>query len=159
MTKIKLQIKNRFTGALIFEWESEKNTMKETVEQAIKASADLSYANLRSAINSEYAVALTRICPDGDIIGLKKCMNSVIVKLLIPADAKRNNAFGRKCRAEYAKVLEIFGADVAISSHDNKITYTVGETVRPDKWDKDFTNECSSGIHFFITRLEAENYS
>ena len=51
----------------------------------------------------------TRILPEGDIIGYKKCRDGVIVKLLIPIKAKRSHAFGRKCRAEYAKVLEIFG--------------------------------------------------
>jgi len=33
-----------------------------------------------------------------------------------------------------------------------------GETVRPDSWDDDWTVECGSGIHFFITRAEAEDY-
>jgi len=30
--------------------------------------------------------------------------------------------------------------------------------VKCDKWDKERFNECSGGIHFFITREEAENY-
>ena len=53
---IKLQIKNRFTGSIIFEYEKENNTIKETVNQFIKeelgkgkSSADLSSADLRSA--------------------------------------------------------------------------------------------------------------
>ena len=54
--KNKIQIRNRFSGNVIFEYESENNTMKETVETYIeneldsgKSSADLSYADLRSA--------------------------------------------------------------------------------------------------------------
>ena len=82
------------------------------------------------------------------------------VKLLIPKDAKRSHAFGRKCRAEYAKVLEIFGAKEAFSSYDNSFTYKVGKTIKPTTtFDENYTNECSSGIHFFITKIEAEEYS
>ena len=54
--KIKIQIKNRFTGSVIFEYESENNTMKETIKEFIrqelasgKSSANLSSANLRYA--------------------------------------------------------------------------------------------------------------
>ena len=227
---IKLQIKNRFTGSLIFEYESESNTIKETLLHAIKASADLRGANLRDAdlrganlrgadlydadlrdadlrganlrdadlrgaylrgadlhgadlydadlrgadLRGAYlrgadlrgakdipaiAVAQTRVCAEGDIFGYKKCINGVIVKLLIPKESKRNNAFGRKCRAEYAQVIEIIGADEAISQHDNSFTYKVGDIVRPTTpFDEDFTNECSTGIHFFITLEEAKNY-
>ena len=121
--------------------------------------ADLRSADLSGALNADYAIALTRVCADGDIIGWKKCENGVIVKLLIPKEAKRNNAFGRKCRAEYADVLEIIGADIARSSHYHSFTYKVGDRVRPSEpFNEDFTNECSTGIHFFITRIEAENY-
>ena len=49
MKKIKFEIKNRWSGDIIFEYESENNTMKKTVEKAIEERADLSGANLRSA--------------------------------------------------------------------------------------------------------------
>jgi hypothetical protein len=103
-------------------------------------------------------VAQTRILPEGSIIGWKKCRDNVIVKLRIPEEAKRSHAFGRKCRAEYADVIEIFGADVGVSSHDGKTKYHVGERVYPDSFSDDWQTECASGIHFFITRIEAENY-
>ena len=45
--KIKLQIKNIF-GKLLFEYECEDNTIKKTVTEAIKNSANLRYADLRS---------------------------------------------------------------------------------------------------------------
>ena len=72
-------------------------------------SADLSDANLRDANLSELTVAQTSILPDeGDIIGWKKAITldgaPIIVKLLIPADAQRSNATGRKCRASTAQV-------------------------------------------------------
>ena len=103
-------------------------------------------------------ISCTSICPEGTIIGWKKCKDNVIVKLEIPAEAKRSNSTGRKCRAEYAKVIEVIGAEVGISQHDNKTEYKAGEIIRPDKWDDNRWKECSSGIHFFITRAEAERY-
>ena len=126
-------------------------------------SADLGYANLRSANlryakNSKLAVAMTRILPDGDLIGYKKCRNGIIVKLKIPTKAKRSHAFGRKCRAEYVEVLQVYKAKEATSYSDIKCIYRKGETIKADKWDTDFANECSNGIHFFITKEEAVAY-
>jgi len=45
-----------------------------------------------------------------------------------------------------------------ISSHDRKTTYAPGSRVTCDKWDENWQEECAGGIHFFITRIEAENY-
>ena len=119
--------------------------------------AYLSGAYLSGAKNADYAIAQTRILPDGDLIGWKKCKDNVIVKLLIPETAKRSHAFGRKCRAEYADVLEVFG-EKAVSQHDGKTEYVVGTRVYPDSFSDDWQQECANGIHFFITRIEAENY-
>ena len=121
-------------------------------------SADLHSANLSSAKNSELAVAMTRILPDGDLVGWKKCAQGVIVKLLIPFAAKRSHAFGRKCRAEYVQVIEVIGAELAISNHDGKTEYRAGSIIKPDSFDENWMEECSNGIHFFITEIEARNY-
>lgn len=121
--------------------------------------ADLRGADLRDTKDAELVIARTRILAEGDLIGWKKCRNSVIVKLRIPAEARRSHAFGRKCRAEYADVLEVIGAEVAYSAHDNGRTeYRAGARVVPDSFDPDWRNECAPGIHFFITRAEAEAY-
>ena len=120
--------------------------------------ANLSGAYLRGAAGADLAIAMTRILPDGELIGWKKCRHGVIVKLRIPAEAKRSHAFGRKCRAEFADVLEVIGAEVGISSHDGETEYRVGQRVTPDSFDDNWTDECSHGVHFFITRLEAEAY-
>ena len=122
------------------------------------ADANLAGANLADAKNAEFAIAQTRILPEGDLIGWKKCSQGIIVKLRIPEAARRSHAFGRKCRAEYADVIEVIGADVAISQHDGRTEYRAGQRVTPDRFDENWQDECSSGIHFFITRLEAENY-
>jgi hypothetical protein len=126
--------------------------------------ADLSDANLRGANLSdaegaELAIAKTRILPEGDLIGWKKCAHGVIVKLRIPETAKRSHAFGRKCRAEYVEVLEVVGADAAFTdAHGPRTEYRVGERVMPDSFSEDWQDECSNGIHFYISRIEAENH-
>ena len=122
--------------------------------------ADLPGADLYGADHAEAALAQTVVCPEGDIIGWKKCQGGRLVKLLIPSDAKRSNASGRKCRAEYAKVLAILdgneSVDEARSQHNPGFIYRVGEMVHPDAFDEDRWNECAPGIHFYITRAEAE---
>lgn len=80
-------------------------------------------------------------------------------------NAKRSHAFGRKCRAEKAEVLEIWNGDKkhtkpAKSTYDHMFIYEAGKLVKPtEKFNPDYTNECATGIHFYITRIEAENHS
>ena len=118
--------------------------------------ADLRDANLRGADLRGANLPHFQICPEeGDFIGWKKLANGVVAKLLIPADAKRTSSIvGRKCRAEFVKVIEGEGA----SRHDFVTKYAPGMVVHPDKYDDDIRVECTSGIHFFITRKEAEEY-
>lgn len=136
--------------------------------------ADLSDANLRDANHVQLSIAKTSILPDeGDIIGWKKAWTddtmlpkSVIVKLLIPADAQRSNGTGRKCRASTARVLDLQDKQgnslpsdtTAYSGHDTDFTYKKGETVHVEDFDTNRWNECAPGIHFFITRIEAVEY-
>ena len=141
--------------------------------------ADLRYANLSDADLSganhvQLSIAKTSILPDeGDIIGWKKAYvdgtmlpKSVIVKLLIPADAQRSNATGRKCRASKARVLDLQDKQgnslppdtTAYSGHDTDFTYKKGETIHVEDFDTNRWKECAPGIHFFITRIEAVEY-
>ena len=46
---IKIEIKNRWTGKVLFEYEKEDNTIKETVVEAVKNGANLRGAYLRGA--------------------------------------------------------------------------------------------------------------
>jgi hypothetical protein len=121
--------------------------------------ADLQGANLRDARLPYFQI------PDGDLIVWKKGRNGEIIKLLIPKKAKRTASLvGRKCRAEYAKVLEITKDGKAMESakclnNDYDFIYEVGKRVTPDKYDDDIRVECTSGIHFFQTRQEAEEFN
>jgi len=49
MSKVKIEIKNRWTGSVLFEYEKENNTIKETLEKAVEERADLRGAYLRGA--------------------------------------------------------------------------------------------------------------
>lgn len=118
-------------------------------------------------------------CPEeGEFIGYKKvCLNLVddkearlcrgIVKLRIPADAKRSSAGGRKCRCSHAYVEGVYTLRgepltgvVGYSAYraSGQITYVPGRMVYADKWDDDRWNTCSNGIHFFLNRMEAVRY-
>ena len=49
MSKVKFEIKSRWTGSILFEYEKENNTLKDTVVQAVKEGADLKGADLEGA--------------------------------------------------------------------------------------------------------------
>ena len=136
--------------------------------------ADLSDVDLRDANHVQLSIAKISILPDeGDIIGWKKAyvdgttlLKSVIVKLLIPSDAQRSNATGRKCRASTARVLDLQDKQgnslpsdtTAYSGQDTDFTYKKGETIHVEDFDTNRWKECAPGIHFFITRIEAVEY-
>ena len=121
--------------------------------------AYLAVADLIDAKNAELAIARTRILPEGTLIGWKKLERGVIAKLEIPAEARRSHAFGRKCRAEYVKCLEVIGAEFGVSMHDETTQYRAGEIIKPHLFDENWQEECAGGIHFYITREEAEAHS
>ena len=124
--------------------------------------ANLYGADLRWAKNVRFPIA----CPEeGEFIGFKKARGGYIVKLKITEDAKRCSATGRKCRCSKAMVLSITevdgtddGTKEVASGRDPDFVYKVGEIVEVSDFCEDRWDECSEGIHFFITRQEAEDY-
>ena len=152
--------KANLSGANLFGANlSEANLSEANISGANLFEANLSEADLSRAKNAELACARTSIVPDhGPLFGWKQCRNGVLVRLFIPSKAKRSNATGRKCRAERAKVLEVIGAEIGFSHHDASFTYKAGQWVRPDKWNENRWKECSNGIHFYLTRIEAESH-
>ena len=131
--------------------------------------ANLSEANLSGADYIEKAKNLFYpiACPEiGAFIGWKKARimhnhSECIVKLEIAKDAMRSSATGRKCRCSKATVLEVQGleGDVleqsAVSDRDENFHYVPGSVVSVSDFDENRWNECSTGIHFYITREEA----
>ena len=212
---MKIEIKHRYTDAVIFSLDEDGLTIKRTVEKAVEAKidlgganlgganlrdaylgganlgganlrgaylggaylggadlggADLGGANLRGAnLRGAKGIHYPLACPsEGAFIGWKKLPTQnykYLVKLCIPADAKRSSATTAKCRCEFAEVLAIEpigdAPQVTTIDHDafdHITTYTVGQIVRPDEWDENRWDECSHGIHFFCDREAALNY-
>lgn len=133
--------------------------------------ADLRWADLRGAglqganIDETTLIDFPIACPEeGSFIGFKTASGK-IVKLQISEDALRSSATSRKCRCSKAKVLTIEELDrtpskvsEVSSDFNSNFVYKIGETVEVKDFDPNRWNECSMGIHFFITRQEAVDY-
>ena len=125
--------------------------------------AYLSGADLRGAKNAPF---IPMTCPDSGSFTAWKKAHGHIVKLLIPEDARRSSATGRKCRCDKAIVVAIETVsgepaelDEIASDHDGTFIYKVGETVTEPNFCEDRFEECAEGIHFFINRQEAVDYN
>lgn len=87
-----------------------------------------------------------------------------IITLRIAHNTQRMQPKNYKCRAASAKVIEIRSMasgrklSKAYSFHRNEFIYRPGETVRPILPYDPRHKECASGIHFFLTKQEAEAY-
>jgi len=103
------------------------------------------------------------------LIGYKKCTNyyykkdptdvmrDITVTLEIPRGAIVFSVNGGKCRTNRAKVIDIEGANRAFSFH-KYMTYYVGDEFTIYNFNCEYNMECGEGIHFFLTREEAEAY-
>lgn len=127
--------------------------------------ANLRNADLWGAYHDSSTAFLPIQCPEeGSFIAYKKA-KGLVVKLLIPDDAKRSSATSRKCRCDKAKVLEIMQPDKTPSNitsvpsnYDPDFVYEVGKTIMVSDFEEDRFVECAAGIHFFITFDEAKKY-
>lgn len=133
--------------------------------------ANLFNANLRKAtksglitnVNTQYYDIQ---CPalGTAFTGYKKA-GEYLIELLVPADAQRSSATGDKCRVDKATVVAITKiadgtpGDNVFSDYDDTFLYKIGQTVVPDSFDTDRWNECSNGIHLFLTKDLAKNYN
>lgn len=95
------------------------------------------------------------------IDSLKRCvLNCGDVKGKEYYESEKNDNKPPKSRASHAKVTKIHGGfDVVYSMRDRKFAYRVGDTVTPDTFDPDEDGACSNGIHFFLDKDDAVNYS
>ena len=138
--KIRIDIKSVF-GNVLFSFEKENNTIKDTLEEAnlrgaelrganlISANlgdaelrganlgganlrgAELEGANLAGADYSEYTSFLSSQCPIEGSFIGWKKCGRYIVKLKICEDADRSSSTSLKCRCSKAEVLEIQNMD------------------------------------------------
>ena len=139
------------------------------------------YFNETTLYRAKNVPFIPMACPDtGAFIGWKACRGQnnqvVIVKLLIPEDAKRSSATGRKCRCDKAIVLDIQRRDGTkakskkafsfyynfplqqVRGNNGRTVYEIGKTMLPTSFCEDRWKECAPGIHFFINREEAVKY-
>jgi len=200
---MKIEIKS-ILGSLLFEYDCENNSIKQTLLKAIELSADLSGAdlsgaylsganlsgadlsgadlsganlsgaylsgadlsganlsdaNLSDADHNESTSFLLSQCPsEGSFISWKKA-SGFIVKLQVTEDSKRSSATTLKCRCSKALVLAIQNIDgtdsdktFVRSDYISSFIYKLGEVIEEPNFDENRWNECSSGIHFFISR-------
>ena len=135
------------------------------IEGANLFGAVLEYAKLDGIISNEDTKWFRLRCPEtGAFLGYKKCVNDRMVQLLIPADAKRTSATLPSCRCNKAKVLTIKSFDFkenyeeAWSLVDENFVYRRGQWVEVKDFNEDRWQDSTTGIHFWMTRQEAENY-
>ncbi len=121
-------------------------------------------------------VRFEKCCPEkGSFIAWKKALlyrgeerKSILVKLRIPADAKRTT-FSIKCRADKVEVLgfeDLDGTPITVGEGEavhsfmfsrKGLEYIAGKMVYPDLFDEAEVT-CSNGIHFFYEKQEAIDY-
>src|SRR3990167_3565139 len=119
MKKIKIEIKNYFTDSVLFEYESKDNTLKKTLDEAVKQGANLRGANLRGA-NLRGAKNLSPLYWD----------NLNILRM-------------QKGKLRAFKYLN--GDESPID--DKKLTYKVDKTVIEKDYDDSDLVSCSKGLN------------
>ena len=134
----------------------EANLHRANLYEANLYEANLRGADLRGAKGNLIEYRKGKVLTD-KIIGYKKCEKDVIVTLEIPRGAIVFSISGSKCRTNKAKVIAIDGTDRAISTY-KYMSYYVGDEFTVYNFNCEYSEECAQGIHFFMTREEAENY-
>ena len=146
--------------------------VKANLNNADFRNAEFDECNLTNIIYDELTAGIALACPEkGAFTAFKKAHlyggERCIVELLVPADAKRSSATTRKCRVSKAKVIAVYKFDDGVyapvkqnaySNHTDSFVYKIGSTVSVKNFDENRWNECSTGIHCFITMREAELY-
>ena len=124
--------------------------------------ATLENANLRSANLDKKELIRKGKIQDKKVIVYKKCHNK-IVTLQLQIDSIVFSINNKKCRTNKVKVIAIDddkteGLTIE-SDRDNSFIYEVGKMVEVKNFDLMYNAECSTGIHFFWTKEEAESYN
>ena len=98
-----------------------------------------------------------------DMFVYKKLRGAKIATLKLIKGQTFQSKYFDKCRTDRAVVVEISNIEntekyqTGISAYYDNFIYEVGKEVIADKYDENI-DECSNGIHFFLTRKKAENY-
>ena len=124
-------------------------------------SANLGSANLYNANLDKKELIRKGKIQDKKVIVYKKCHNK-IVTLQLQIGSIVFSINNKKCRTNKVKVIAIDddkteGLTIE-SDRDNSFIYEVGKMVEVKNFDLMYNAECSTGIHFFWTKEEAESY-
>ena len=172
---------SQLVNVLLDEGNLQNDKLKnDNLERASLRRVNLTYADIRGA--KLYAAVLENAildniifddktenfrihCPEqGAFIAYKKGLDNLIIKLLIPSDARRVSSTMNCCRCDKAKVLEIKNFegtkffDEAWSTVAENFCYKLGEWVYAENFNEDRWYDSTGGIHFWMTEDEAKAY-
>jgi len=125
---------------------------------------DLRDADLRDANLSDALLPHFQVCPAAGSFRAFKLVcgehgTPHVIEIEIARSAQRTNSLiGRKCRASKVRVLPGQRAGMSPTACQ-RILYAPGAIIEVEDFDPDIRIECTRGIHFFMTRREAEEYN
>ena len=120
--------------------------------------ATLIGANLTDTILDEKEQYRKGVMLTEPMTGYKKAYEGKIITLEIPIGAKVFSINNNKRRTNKVKVIDMQGETELSSIHDIDFKYRVGDEIEIADFDERYNIECGEGIHFFLTREEAEKY-
>ena len=104
--QIKIEIRNRWTGSVVFEYTKEGNTITETVLEAIRRGANLRDANLRDADLRDANLRDANLC-NADLCDANLCGANLCGAYLCGA-----NLYGADLRDADLRDADLYGADL-----------------------------------------------
>ena len=119
---------------------------------------ELTYADLTDTILDEKEQCRKGIVLTEPMVGYKKARGGKIITLELPIGAKVFSINGNKRRTNKAKVIDMQGKTKLSSKYDTSFKYHIGDEIEIADFDERYNVECGEGIHFFLTRDEAENF-
>jgi hypothetical protein len=126
--------------------------------------ANLSEANLTGADLAGAILPEFQLCPqENPFTAYKKVCDlngkGVVLELEILGE-RTSSLVGRKCRASKVRVIKAIDSSETefVSTHDKNFRYTVSTEIECKDYNSDIRVECTSGIHFFMTKKEAAQY-
>ena len=120
--------------------------------------AKLYGANLTDTILDEKEQCRKGVVLTEPMTGYKKAYEGKIITLEIPVGAKVFSINNNKRRTNKVKVIDMQGETELSSICDTDFKYHVGDEINIIDFDDNYNVECGEGIHFFLTRDEAENF-
>ena len=113
--QIKIEIRNRWTGSVVFEYTKEGNTITETVLDAIRRGADLRDADLRDADLRDANLRDANLC-DADLCDANLCGADLRGANLRDADLCDADLRGANLRDANLRGAYLSGADLRVAN-------------------------------------------